>query len=80
MRACRCPERRKPISGVSGRLWRVISRLCSYSAFNGYRRAPSAYSGVRCLGCGAAWRTKAKFVSKLADISLEEYKAVRKLS
>lgn len=51
--------------------WRVLTREGNYSAFNGYRRAWSEYSEVHCEreegGCGAAWRTKARYVAELPD-------------
>lgn len=47
--------------------WTVDVREANYSAFNGYRRTPSAYSQVRCAGCGSVWRTKAKYVATLPD-------------
>jgi len=47
--------------------WFVVHRKCSYSAFNGYRYAPSLSSAVRCRKCGAAWRTKAWYVETLPD-------------
>lgn len=54
--------------------WVVTARECNYSAFNGYRRTPSAYSEVWCLDCshGGIWRTKAKFVRGLRDMSVED--------
>lgn len=39
------------------RHWRVWQRRCNYSAFNGYRYTPSAWSLVCCLICRALWRT-----------------------
>lgn len=47
--------------------WRVVIRRANYSAFNGGRRTPSAYSLVRCTECGAAWRTKAAYVNGTPD-------------
>lgn len=51
--------------------WRVTIREGNYSAFHGYRRAWSEYSEVMCEpeegGCGARWRTKAKYVRTLTD-------------
>jgi hypothetical protein len=55
---CKPPDRTK---------WVVTARRCNYSAFNGGRYTPSAYSEVRCLTCGRRWRTKARYVSTLAD-------------
>lgn len=48
--------------------WRVVDRECNYSAFNGYKRTPSAYSAVRCLLCGAWWRTKAAYVRRTKSV------------
>lgn len=49
--------------------WRVMTYRANFSAFNGYRMTPSDYSEVACLhrlgGCGARWRTKAKYVEQL---------------
>lgn len=57
---CGCPDRAA---------WRVTVYRANYSAFNGYRRTPSDYSEVRCDrdlgGCGARWRTNAKYVETL---------------
>lgn len=47
--------------------WVVVIRNAHYSAFSGNRRTWSPYSLVRCTQCGAAWRTKAAFVSSLPD-------------
>lgn len=47
--------------------WTVTVREANYSAFNGYRRTPSAYSEVRCMICGRRWRTKAAYVKTLPD-------------
>jgi len=57
--SCQCPERSKP---VEQRAWVVTQRECNHSAFNGYHETPSDYSALRCLACGAVWRTKAKYV------------------
>lgn len=64
-RGCRCtpPDRSR---------WRVVQRNCNHSAFSGYRWTPSAYSGIRCLGCGAFWRTKAQYVGKIKDVEGDE--------
>ncbi|WP_411140272.1 hypothetical protein [Streptomyces sp. x-80] len=51
--------------------WRVVVRNANYSAFNGYRRAPSPYSLLRCLECGAAWRTKAAYVTSIQDADMQ---------
>ncbi len=57
---CRCGNRDA---------WRVWTLLANYSAFNGYRRTYSDYSEVSCEreegGCGAIWRTKARYVHSL---------------
>jgi hypothetical protein len=47
--------------------WVVRVRRGNYSAFNGYRFTPSAYSLVRCPACPATWRTKAAYVTHLPD-------------
>lgn len=47
--------------------WVVVQRNCNYSAFSGYHRTPSDYSGVQCLACGRYWRTKAGYVKGLPD-------------
>jgi hypothetical protein len=48
-------------------VWEVVVRNANHSAFNGYRRTPSAYSLVRCPACGRSWRTKARYVDTLPD-------------
>lgn len=45
--------------------WVVLVRNANYSAFNGGRRTPSAYSLVLCRTCDISWRTKAKYVKTL---------------
>ena len=45
--------------------WVVVNYRCNYSAFNGYKRTPSAYSEVKCETCGHRWRTKADYVHRL---------------
>lgn len=45
----------------------VVVRQGNYSAFNGYRFTPSAYSQVRCLVCGRYWRTNAAWVGSCRD-------------
>jgi hypothetical protein len=50
----------------------VVDRNCNYSAFSGYRRTPSDYSLVLCLDCRWPWRTRAKYVDRLRDISESE--------
>jgi hypothetical protein len=47
--------------------WRVTVREGNYSAFNGGRFTPSAYSEVKCAECGRVWRTKAAYVQTLRD-------------
>lgn len=56
--ACTCADRTA---------WEVWTRNGNYSAFNGYRFTPSAYSQVHCRRCGKVWRTKAKYVDDLPD-------------
>lgn len=65
---CHCPERRKPIAQ---RNWGISQRKCNYSAFSGYHYTPSDYSQVHCLSCLATGRTKAAFVDKLPDITMQ---------
>lgn len=55
--ACRRPEHRPS--------WRVGVLRANFSAFNGYHRTASAYSGIVCLACGRRWRTKAGYVESL---------------
>jgi hypothetical protein len=62
---CRCPS-------LDRSKWRITQFRCNHSAFNGYRRTPSDYSGIRCLECGSFWRTKAKYVEELAMSTTEE--------
>jgi hypothetical protein len=54
--------------------WRVIQRECNFSAFSGYHRTPSDYSGITCTkpGCSRYWRTKAAYVSDLPDYDPKE--------
>lgn len=47
--------------------WTVDVREANYSAFNGGRRTPSAYSQVHCDACPTVWRTKANYVKTLPD-------------
>lgn len=47
--------------------WRVVVRRANYSAFNGSRRTPSAYSQLHCRECGAVWRTRAAYVDAIPD-------------
>ena len=60
---CCCEERAKP---MAERKWRVLQRYCNHSAFNGYHRTPSDWSTVQCESCGRHWRTRAKYVGRLA--------------
>jgi hypothetical protein len=48
---------------------KVVMRRCNYSAFNGYRYTPSAYSLVECFAPGCNWmtRTKAAYVDQLSN-------------
>lgn len=55
VRACRCPERRKP---QLARNWVVRRRNVACSAFEGYRARWSAISTLNCHECGAVWPTK----------------------
>jgi hypothetical protein len=48
--------------------WEVLVRNANYSAFNGGRRTPSAYSSLRCRACKAVWRTKAAYVKYVPDM------------
>lgn len=48
-------------------MWTVRTRNANYSAFNGGRRTPSAYSLVVCGSCNKAWRTRAQYVDRLPD-------------
>jgi hypothetical protein len=52
--------------------WVVIQRQCNYSAFSGYHRTPSDYSGIRCRSCNRYWRTKAAYVRALPDAEYGE--------
>jgi hypothetical protein len=65
-RCCRCPESRIP--GVIHRNWGVSQRHQRCSAFDGYHPKRSPYSAVRCLSCGATWRTSAAYAEALPDI------------
>lgn len=47
--------------------WFVDGRNCNYSAFNGWRRTPSAYSQVWCPNCYITWRSKGAYVDALPD-------------
>lgn len=52
--------------------WRVIDRHCNYSRFGGGRCQPSQYSALKCLKCGARWRTKADYVALVKDATPKE--------
>jgi hypothetical protein len=60
---CSCKSRRH---------WRVTQYRCNHSAFNGYHYTPSDYSSLRCLRCGATWRTKARYVSAMPTATRAE--------
>ncbi len=62
--ACCCSERREPLCS---RRWVVRVRKANRSAFSGYHWTPSEWSEVKCLRCGALWRTRAAYVSELRD-------------
>ncbi len=53
--------------------WRVLVREANYSAFNGYRRTPSAYSLLCCRACDQVWRTKAAYVAGTPDAEDSDY-------
>jgi len=67
--SCKCPESLKP---VAERNWGVSQRNQNASAFNGYRAQWSEYSAVRCLSCKSTWRTRAKMVDQLPNISMQD--------
>lgn len=56
----------------AGGAWVVVQRHSHSSAFAGYRRTWSRYSSVRCLDCGAFWRTNAGYVGGLRDATGDE--------
>jgi hypothetical protein len=71
--ACTCPApSRGQKHAFVRQAWRVLNRNCNFSAFNGYRETPSAYSSIRCLECGAVWRSKADYVMTLPDATETE--------
>lgn len=41
---------------------RIVHRNHNHSAFNGYHRTWSEYTGVVCINCGRSWRTKAAWL------------------
>jgi hypothetical protein len=47
--------------------WLVVQYHCNFSAFNGYRKTYSDYSGIRCMQCNRFWRTKAAYVESLSS-------------
>lgn len=61
-----------PACTVKGHRHVVLDRYANHSAFNGYRRTPSRYSGIRCLVTGLYWRTAAAYVGDLPDATHEE--------
>lgn len=64
------PRSRPCVDGQPGHpLDRVLvrQRLCNHSAFSGYHRTYSDYSGVYCGACGTPWRTKAAYVASCPD-------------
>lgn len=64
-----CKERSHRASGA----WLVVQRKMNASSFNGGRATPSAYSCVKCVDCGAIWRTKANYVDGLpGDATIKE--------
>lgn len=69
--ACICPGSNRP-DWRRRRYWRVVRRNWRCSAFEGYRRMPSDYSVVWCTECRRQWRTKAKYVTLLEDVTEEE--------
>lgn len=68
--SCKCHSHKQPSWRET--YWRVVQLLCNFSAFNGYHETASDYSGLRCLYCGAFWRTKAKYVHTLKQATREE--------
>lgn len=58
----------------AGGAWRILHYKHNHSAFSGYRETDSDYSEILCLECHRTWRTKAKYVSTLPEISDEEKK------
>lgn len=66
-KACKCDERLVHLGSPRGRNWVVYARERNYSSFVGGYYTPSAYSCVKCLTCGAVWRTRANYVAELED-------------
>lgn len=54
------------------RYWRIVQYRCNHSSFNGCRKTRSDYSGLRCLACGAYWRTRAAYVDRLLPATGDE--------
>lgn len=50
-------------------------RQANYSAFNGGRRTPSAYSQLVCMRCRRTWRTKANYVARTPTMTAQEWAA-----
>lgn len=70
--SCKCAESKKP---PTERAWRVTQRNCNHSAFNGYHQTWSKYSALLCLACGCVWRTTARYVASIKDMTKEEQEA-----
>jgi len=45
--------------------WAILTYRGNFSAFNGYKFAPSDYSCIQCKKCSSVWRTKASYVEQL---------------
>lgn len=58
--ACTCPAPERAL-----RPWVITRYKHHHSAFNGYKKTPSAYSSIQCIKCGHSWRTKAAYVESL---------------
>jgi hypothetical protein len=52
--------------------WRVSERD---TGFQNGRRVPAVSSEVLCLACGHRWRTRARYLRHLADITTAEFYA-----
>ena len=59
---CQCAERTKP---VRDRNWKIVSYKCVY--FEVLDWVASAYSSLKCLSCGAEWRTNTNYVEKIRN-------------
>lgn len=55
---------------------RVNQRQCNHSKFNGGHYTPSDWSEIVCLECGRSWRTKAKAVDSIADMTKADWKTL----